>query len=271
MYLEFYGLNERPFNMTPAHRFLFFSAQHREAYLHLLYGIEHRKGFIVLTGEVGSGKTTLCRAVLSDLKSRKVETALVLNPWLSSTQLLRAILHDFGIEASARDRLGYVERLNRFLLEKNGEGFNVALLIDEAQDLPVEVLEQIRLLSNLETDEHKLLQIVLCGQPELEERLLRPELRQLRQRISVRYDLQPLKVNDVATYVRYRLQVAGSNGKPTFSAAAIRKVHRYSRGIPRLINAVCDYGLMAGYVAETMEIDAACVERAIEQLEGTSR
>ena len=232
-----------------------------------MYGIKGRKGFIELTGEVGSGKTTLCRAVLAEL-GKEMETALILNPSLTETQLLKAMLNDFGIEVRGRDRLDYIERLNEFLLRKNREGANVALLIDEAQDLSPQVMEQVRLLSNLETDQHKLIQIVLCGQPELQKRLERPELRQLRQRITVRYRIPPLTLEETALYIRHRLAVAGSDGSVVFEPDAVREVHRYARGTPRLINAVCDNALLAGYVDGTRTIDARCVQRAIRQLEG---
>jgi len=270
MYLEFYGLNEFPFNITPDPRFLYYSAHHKDAYDHLIYGIQQRKGFIELTGEVGSGKTTLCRAVLSNLNS-DVETAIILNPTLTGTQLLKAMLNDYGLEVRGRDRLAYIETLNRFLLEQNRAGKNVALFIDEAQDLSPQLMEQVRLLSNLETDQHKLIQIILCGQPELKKRLSRPDLRQLKQRITVRYHIPPLTEEDTVMYIRHRLRVAGAdgnNGKLMFKAGAVREVYRYSRGSPRLINAICDVALLAGYTARTWEIDARCARKAIHQLEG---
>jgi general secretion pathway protein A len=269
VYLEYYDLNEMPFNITPDPRFLYFAPHHREAYDHMLYGISNRKGFIELTGEVGSGKTTLCRAVLSALSS-SVETALILNPSLTETQLMRAMLNDFGLEIRGRDRLTYIETLNAFLLEKNRQGANVALLIDEAQDLSPQVMEQVRLLSNLETDQHKLIQIVLCGQPELKERLARPDLRQLRQRITIRYHIPPLTLDEVTNYIDHRLAVAGANGRITFEKAALKKIYKFTKGCPRLINAVCDHTLLAGYVLKTNSINAPCVDRAMKQLEGTS-
>ncbi len=268
MYLKFYKLKEYPFSITPDPRFLYFSPQHREAYHHLMYGIQNRKGFIELTGEVGSGKTTLCRAVLANL-GEDIETALILNPSLTETQLLRAILNDLGLEVKGRDRLAYIEKLNEFLLRKNADGINVALLIDEAQNLSPQVMEQIRLLSNLETDQHKLIQIVMCGQPELKERLARPDLRQLRQRITVRYHIPPLTEKDIMMYVAHRLWVAGSDGSISFHPRAIREIYKYSKGTPRLINAVCDNALLAGYVARLKAIDADCIKRAIKQLEGS--
>lgn len=267
MYLDFYNLKEFPFNVTPDPRFLYFAPHHKEAYDHLMYGIKNRKGFIELTGEVGSGKTTLCRAVLANLGD-DVETALILNPSLTETQLLRAMLNDFGLEARGRDRLSYIEKLNDFLLEKNHEETNVALVIDEAQDLSPQVMEQVRLLSNLETDQQKLIQIVMCGQPELKKRLARPDLRQLRQRITVRYHIPPLTIEDTMMYIRHRLWVAGSDGSLFFDAGAIREVYKYSKGSPRLINAVSDNALLAGYVGQTDKITARCVKKAIAQLEG---
>jgi general secretion pathway protein A len=267
MYLDFFRLSELPFNITPDPRFLYFTPGHREAYSHLMYGITARKGFIELTGEVGSGKTTLCRAVLSAL-GPDTEKALILNPGVTETQLLRAMLHDFGLEARGRDRLVYVETLNRFLLEKTREGRNVALFIDEAQDLSPAVMEQVRLLSNLETDQQKLIQIVLCGQPELKSRLARPDLRQLRQRITVRYHLKPLSREETGAYIEHRLRVAGANGSPVFTPKAVDRIHRHAAGTPRLINALADNALLAGYVAQTMTIDVDCVKKAMEQLEG---
>jgi general secretion pathway protein A len=268
MYLEFYNLREYPFNITPDPRFLYFAQHHKEAYDHLMYGIQNRKGFIELTGEVGSGKTTLCRAVLANL-GKDVETALILNPSLTETQLLRAMLNDFGLEVKGRDRLAYIEKLNEFLLERNREGTNVALVIDEAQDLSPEVMEQVRLLSNLETDQQKLIQIVMCGQPELQKRLARPDLRQLRQRITVRYHIPPLTQEDTMMYIRHRLWVAGSDGRIVFDSGAIREVYKFSKGGPRVINAICDNSLLAGYVARSNIIDARCVKKAIQQLEGS--
>ena len=267
MYLDYYNLKEFPFNITPDPRYLYFTKHHQEAYDHLMYGIQGRRGFIELTGEVGSGKTTLCRAVLANL-GEGVETALILNPSLTETQLMRAILNDFGLVVKGRDRLAYIETLNEFLLNKTREGTNVAVLIDEAQDLTPAVMEQVRLLSNLETDQHKLIQIVLCGQPELKDRLNRPDLRQLRQRITVRYHIPPLTLEETVEYIRHRLWVAGATDGPAFDEGGVREVYRYSKGGPRLTNAVCDHALLAGYVANTKVIDVRCVKRAIRQLEG---
>jgi general secretion pathway protein A len=267
MYLDYYGLKEFPFNITPDPRYLFMSRHHRDAYDHLLYGISSRKGFIELTGEVGSGKTTLCRAVMSQLGCR-VRTALILNPYLTETQLLRAILQDFGLTPAGRDKLAHMNQLNAFLLEQNQNGINVALIVDEAQNLSLELLERIRLLSNLETDQHKLLQIVLSGQPELRDVLNQPQLRQLRQRILVRFHLPPLDLEDSALYINHRLKTAGAEERVCFEPEAIRLIFEHSGGVPRLINALSDHALLAGYVLKTMRIDSACATLAIRQLEG---
>ncbi len=267
MYLRFFGFQEAPFNMTPDPRFLFFSRHHREAFDHVVYGIEQRKGFIELTGEVGAGKTTICRAVLAKI-SPAIQTALVLNPSLTETQLLRAILKDFGLQAQGRDRLVYIETLNQFLLNQLSQGNNVALIIDEAQNLTSQVLEQVRLLSNLETDQYKLLQIVLCGQPELKQRLLAPEMRQLRQRITVRCHLFPLTEEEMKQYIDYRLRTAGWVGAELFQPDGYSVIHAYAQGIPRLINAACDAALLAGYAAGSRQIGALCAQKAIKHLEG---
>ena len=267
MYDQFYGFREPPFNITPDPRFLFFSDRHREAYNHLLFGIRERKGFIQVTGEVGAGKTTLCRALLEELGPNYV-TALILNPFLNPTQLLRLVLIELGLQPGRADRVECLEMLNRFLLEQLAKGNDVVLLIDEAQDLAPELLEQVRLLSNLETDQRKLLQIVLIGQPELREKLNDRSLRQLRQRITVRYHLAPLSLPEVERYIHHRLQVVGANGRPAFTPWAIRSIFHYSGGIPRLINAVCDKALLAGFVAGTDLLTRKQVRRAIRELEG---
>lgn len=270
MYLAFYKLKEPPFNITPDPHYLFMSRQHREAYNHIMYGIRGRKGFIQLTGEVGSGKTTLCRAVLAEL-GHNVQTALILNPRLTEAQLVRAILKDFGLKTAGKDMLKLIETLNTFLLAKMDAQENVALLIDESQILSTRLMEQIRLLSNLETTRQKLIQIVLIGQPELSDKLNDPALRQLRQRITVRYHLGPLDEIEIGSYIAHRLSTAGGDGHLIFNAEASHLVYQYSEGIPRLINAVCDNALLAGYVAGTWCIDQNCITRAISQLEGTHK
>ena len=266
MYTEYYGFAEPPFNLTPDPRFLFLSEKHREAFNHLLFGIRERKGFIQLTGEVGAGKTTLCRALLEQL-GPGVHTALILHPSLTPTQLLRSILVELGLKP-ARDRVTCLGRLNEFLLEKAAAGEDVVLLIDEAQDLTAELLEQVRLLSNLETDQRKLLQIVLVGQPELRAKLDRPELRQLRQRITVRYHLEPLSAWETEHYIHHRVNLAAGAGPPSFDRRAIRRIHGYSKGVPRLINALCDKALLCGYVNGTRRLTSRQIKRSIRELEG---
>jgi general secretion pathway protein A len=270
MYNQFYGFRESPFNITPDPRFLFFSDRHREAFDHLLFGIRERKGFIQITGEVGAGKTTLCRALLEEL-GPTYRTALILNPTLTSNELLRTVLAELGLTAPPEDRVAALEVLNRFLLEQLSEGNDVVLLIDEAQDLSPELLEQVRLLSNLETDQRKLLQIVLMGQPELRDKLNQPGLRQLRQRITVRYHLAPLTREETELYISHRMRVVGANGRPSFDRWAVRRIFRYSRGVPRLINAVCDKALLAGYVAGEDLLTGRHVRRAVRELEGDVR
>ena len=267
MYLDYYGLKEPPFDITPNPRFLFYSPKHREAFNHLLYGIRERKGFVQLTGEVGAGKTTVCRAMLDQLGDRYA-TALILNPVLDPDQLMKAIAMEFGLDVRSLDRLETVAALNQFLLKQVEQHKESVLIIDEAQDLTNELLEQVRLLSNLETDDRKLLQIVLMGQPELRDRLDDFGLRQLRQRITVRYHLRPLTRTEVRQYVHHRLQISGGNGAPYFSDPAVWRIQRYSGGIPRLVNAVCDKCLLAGFVQLRDRIDFRMVGKAIRELEG---
>jgi general secretion pathway protein A len=267
VYLEYYGLTEPPFTITPNPRFLFFSGKHREALNHLLFGIRERKGFVQLTGEVGAGKTTLCRALLEQLGDN-VSTALILNPILDADLLMKAVATEFGLNVKGMDRLDMVGVINDFLLRQVAEGRETVLIIDEAQDLTNELLEQVRLLSNLETDERKLLQIVLMGQPELRDRLNAHGLRQLRQRITVRYHLKPLKQFEVAQYVQHRLQVSGSKGAPYFTRPALWRIYNYSKGIPRLVNAICDKALLAGFVEQRGRIDFGIIGRALRELEG---
>jgi len=267
VYLEYYRLKEPPFSMTPDPRFLFFSPRHREALNHLLFGIRQRKGFVQLTGEVGAGKTTLCRALLEQL-GPSFSTALILNPVLDADQLMKAIAMELNLQVKGLDRLETVAEINRFLLQQAEQGRDTVLIIDEAQDLTRELLEQVRLLSNLETDERKLLQIVLMGQPELRDRLNDHRLRQLRQRITISYHLHPLRRGEIGAYVQHRLQVSGANGAPGFTPAALWRIFNYSKGIPRLINAICDKCLLAGYVEQRDEINFRMVGRARRELEG---
>ena len=266
MYSSFYNLKERPFNVTSDPAFFYFSRKHKEALSHLFYGVSQRKGIIVLTGEIGTGKTTLCRFFLNQL-GNNVKTAFILNPHFSETQLLEAIVKDFGIESGDNSRLNLIRNLNKFLLNESEAQNNVVLIIDEAQNLKTQMLEQVRLLSNLETDKEKLLQVVLVGQPELNRRLNVYDLRQLRQRIMVRYHITPLEKDEIKSYIYHRLNVAGSLEKIHFSDDAINMIWNFSMGTPRLINILCDRSLLAGFVAETYDIDINIIKRCVEELD----
>jgi general secretion pathway protein A len=268
MYTEFYGLREKPFSLSPDPRFLFLSDSHREALAHLLYGIEQGEGFIAITGEVGTGKTTLCRTLLQRIEPGS-EVAFLFNPQLSGVELLQAIDAELGLETEGKSRRELMDQLNRFLLAKRQEGRRVLLLIDEAQNLEREALEQVRLLSNLETDTTKLIQIILIAQPELDAMLERPELRQLRQRINVRWRLRPLSASETRDYVRHRLRVAaGGPRADVFSDLALREIHRRSGGVPRIINRLCDRALLAGYAGGVKEIGLGTVAEVQRELDG---
>jgi len=266
MYLRFYGFKEMPFNITPDPRFLYLSPTHQEALQHLKFGVQERKGFIALIGEVGCGKTTICRRFLNELDPARFDTALILNPRVTETQMLKAILTELGETKLARSQSDLVAQMNRVLLERINRGRDIVLIIDEAQNLSFEVLEQIRLLSNLETDKQKLLQIVLMGQPELKEILAREELRQLRQRILVHYELHPLSLADTRHYIQHRLTLAGGSGRPTFTTWALRAIHRASKGIPRVVNNLCDKSMLAAFIHESDEVNYWHVRRAIRDL-----
>jgi general secretion pathway protein A len=269
MYEKFYGLNESPFNMTPDPKFLYFSDKHSEALTQLLYGINTRKGFLVLTGEIGAGKTTLCRALLNEL-DENIKSALILNSNLSEIELLQAINEDLGLQYNYPTKKELIDELNQFLLkELEGDG-NVVIIIDEAQNLAPSLLEQIRLLSNLETTKEKLLQIILIGQPQLRDVLELPELMQLNQRISIRYHINPLSRKETEDYIYHRLVIAGSKGDIKFPNTALNRIYKFSGGIPRLINVVCDKSLLAGYVLETKEITRQIVEKSISEIDGSS-
>ncbi len=267
MYLEFLGLQEKPFSITADPSFLYLSKKHREALSHMIYGIRERKGFVEITGEVGTGKTTLCKALLRHLDPA-TKTALLLQPHLSELQLLQAIVQDFGLNPMQRNRLGLFNQLNRFLLEQATQGNNIVLVIDEAQNLSLRILEQIRMLSNLETDKDKLIQIILVGQPQLREKLASPALEQLRQRIGVRYHITPLDLDEVRTYIEHRLRIAGSDGTLEWTPDGIEEVHLCSKGIPRLINLVCDRSLLACYVFRIKRVDREIVRRSYQELAG---
>jgi len=269
MYCQFYGLKERPFNVTSDPAFFFSSKKHKEAISHLIYGVSQRKGIIVLTGEIGTGKTTICRFFLNHV-GKNVKTAFILNPAFSETQLLESIIKDFGISHKSKTKLNMVWELNNFLLRESVAGNNLVLIIDEAQNLKPNLLEQIRLLSNLETEKDKLLQVILVGQPELNNRINLYDLRQLRQRIMVRYHIGPLDNDEIGSYINHRLEIAGARNKIEFSNEAIDIISRFSAGTPRLINMICDRALLAGFVSETNHIDFNIIKKCIDELESYS-
>jgi general secretion pathway protein A len=268
LYEQHFGFSELPFSVTPDPRFFYNNSLHREAFVTLRYGIEARKGFIVITGEVGTGKTTLLRVLMHSVEST-IHTAFIFNPQLSFTDLIRAILTDLGIAHSTEERLTLLEKLNDYLIEQLKKGHVVAILVDEAQDLSDEVLEELRLLSNLETDSEKLVQIVLMGQPEFERRLDRPELRQLKQRIALRCRLTPLPKGEVGAYINYRLKTAGYDGKGLFDARAVERIALYSQGIPRLINLICDNALLIAYASSKKRVSAEMIEEVAWDLQLT--
>jgi len=268
MYETFFGLNEAPFNVTPDPRFVYLSKHHQAALSAMCYGVERRSGFIQITGEIGAGKTTLSRMFLQQL-GENVHSSLVFNPKLSEMELLQGIVEDFGLQPKAKKRKEYFDCLNRFLLEESARGFNAVVIIDEAQLLPPRALEQIRLLSNLETATQKLLQIILMGQPELKDLLKRPDLRQLRQRITVRCHLPELSSEEVGLYIAHRLSIAGAHDN-FFNAEAMQRIYELSSGIPRVINILADRALLAAYSKNTYVVDPVLVECAEADLQGVS-
>jgi len=267
MYLKFYNLKENPFSVTSDPSFLLMTKQHQEAFSHMLYGVKEKKGFLVITGEVGTGKTTLCKAFINHLNSN-TKSAFIFNPDLLPSQLLRAILTDLGIECKkVKTRFDLFDALNSFLITQFSEGNNVVLIIDEAQNLKPAVLEQIRMLSNLETTKQKLFQIVLVGQPELKEKLDSPNLRQLRQRVAVTYHINPLEQGEMREYISHRLKIAGAAEQTIcFTDDAIEKIYSCTKGIPRLVNILCDRSLLVGFVKEKNVINAEIVEIAKKEL-----
>ena len=267
MYLEFLGLREKPFSVTADPAFLYLSKRHREALAHMIYGIHERKGFMEITGEVGTGKTTLCKALIRQLDGH-TKSALVLHSGLSELQLIQAIAQDFGLNPMRSNRLNLFNQLSQFLMDQGTMGNGVVLVIDEAQNLSLRLLEQIRMLSNYETDKEKLIQIVLVGQPQLREKLNQPVLQQLQQRIGVRYHILPLDRDEVGTYVEHRVRVAGSDGSLVWGADAVDELYLCSKGIPRLINLICDRALLACYVFRTKQVDRSIIQRSFQELNG---
>lgn len=264
MYNKLYGFHESPFNMTPNFRFFFQSVKHSEALSTMIYAVEERKGFVVITGDIGSGKTTVCRALLNQLNS-KTETALITNTHISGKDLLCTVLEDLDVPYTPGSKAKLLSQLNQYLIEQLRQDKNVVLIIDEAQNLSPSVLEEVRMLSNLETESEKLIQIVFLGQPELKQKLALPRLEQLRQRIAVFYHLVPLTLEETREYVRHRLKVASGSNTEFFTAEAIDLVYEYAHGVPRLINQICDSALLTGYIYGTKLVDAKIMREVIEE------
>lgn len=267
MYQRFFGLRESPFNVNPDPRYLYLTRQIQEALAGLTYGIQNRKGFILLTGEVGTGKTTLLNRLLDWLRGQRVATAYIFNSRLEVNHLFDFMMADFEISYESREKSHLLLRLNQWLLERYRAGETAVLIIDEAQNLSPEVLEEIRLLTNLETSTEKLLQIVLTGQPELEEKLKIPQLRQLRQRITLRCRTTALSLEETFGYIAERLRIAGASGDPIFSKEAIQTVHLYSRGIPRVINLLCEHAMINAYVDSIRPVPAHLVEEVAREFQ----
>lgn len=265
MYLDFFGLQEKPFSIAPNPDYLFLTDQHNEALAHLRYGIGDEGGFVLLTGEIGTGKTTICRSMLNQLPA-DVDVAFVVNPKLSSQEMLEAVCEDFGISYTPDDSVrNLVAALNEFLLESFARGRNAILVIDEAQNLEEDVLEQLRLLTNLETSEKKLLQLILIGQPELKEKLSQYSMRQLAQRITASFHLQPLSYQETVDYIAHRLHMAGFRGE-LFSRAALKHIYKRSAGTPRLINIICDRAMLGAYTLGELRIEFPVVQAASDEV-----
>jgi len=265
MYMSYYGLSDKPFTITPDSRYLFLTKQYESALDALSYAVKEKLGFAVLTGEVGTGKTTIARAFLTNL-GEGVESALLVNPLLSIPEMLQAINKDFGCITKVMSPQRQIESLNRFLIKSAESGRNAVVIIDEAQNLSFEALEMLRMLTNIETERSKLLQIVLVGQPELTKKLERHELRQLNQRITVRANLVALQFVEMVRYINHRLALASGTNKVFFDAGAYKEIWKMSNGIPRLVNIVCDRSLLAGYVSDTATITAEIVKKAVKDV-----
>lgn len=267
MYKKFFGLRENPFDSNPNPRFLFQTPETREALACLTYGIQRRRGFVLLTGEVGTGKTTLLNKLLQWLRTERMTTAFIFNSQLSVDEFLDFVMADFGIPHEFRLKSQILMRLNQWLLQRYRVGKTAVLVIDEAQNLSQEVLEEIRLLTNLETSTEKLLQIVLAGQPELEQKLNSPNLRQLRQRIMLRCKTNPMNFEQTKGYIAERLRIAGANGEPVFSPEALEAINQYSCGIPRVINLLCEHGLIAGFAEAKKPVPVGIIETVARDFE----
>ena len=270
MYAQFFGLAQAPFSIAPDPRYLFMSERHREALAHLLYGVQGGGGFVLLTGEIGAGKTTVCRCFLEQVPEH-CNVAYIFNPKLTVEELLRSVCEEFRVDFHHRGPglptvKDYVDALNEYLLRTHALGQNSVLVIDEAQNLSADVLEQLRLLTNLETNERKLLQIVLIGQPELRAMLARPELEQLAQRVIARFHLEALSEEETGQYISHRLAVAGSPKSPPFDRKALKRIHAVSRGVPRRINLLCDRALLGAYAHGRSNVDRRIVDQASKEV-----
>lgn len=267
MYAAYFGLKENPFSLSPDARYLFLSEQHRDALNCLIYGIKEKKGFVLISGDIGAGKTTICRSLIN-LLDDSVETALIFNTAISDLELLETVLNEYGIDfkGESKTKKSYIDALNDFLLKNFTAGKTAVLLIDEAQNLSHGVLEQIRMLSNLETETEKLIQIILIGQPELNNTLMLPALRQLNERITVRYELKPLSPPEVRGYIQYRLTVAQGPGSLKFTSGAFNLIYNLTEGIPRRINALCDRSLLIAYTKNTSKISRRIVNLAAHDI-----
>jgi general secretion pathway protein A len=269
MYENFYGFREKPFEITPDPKFLYLSESHKEALAHLTYAVRERKGFTVITGEVGTGKTILVQTLLSKLDGN-TKTAYLFNPMMGSTDFLHYICQDLGLKSQKKSKGQHLSQLHKFLMSCYSKNETVVLIVDEAHKLDPKLLEEVRLLTNLETSKNKLLQVILIGQPELNEIMEKPEFRQLKQRVSLRYHVQPLNKEDTKKYVRKRLRIAGTFNLNIFTPKAINKIYQYTKGIPRLINIVCDNALLMGYATDQKVIGRKIVHEAIKNLDGFS-
>jgi general secretion pathway protein A len=267
MYKKFFGLRDNPFNVNPDPRYLFLTEHTEEALASLTYGIQNRRGFVLLSGEVGTGKTTLLNKLLDWLHSEMYSTAFIFNPRLSTSEFFDFMMSDFGIPCESKQKSQVLMRLNHWLVERYKGGETAVLIIDEAQDLSLRLLEEIRLLTNLETSTEKLLQIVLSGQPELEEKLRQPELRQLRQRITLRCKTYPLTLAETSGYIERRLSIAGGDGQPAFAPEAVELIYRYSRGIPRVVNLLCEHSLIGAFVDQLKPVPAALIDSVAREFE----
>ena len=266
LYEGYFGLKEKPFKLTPDPKFFYMSKEHQEAFAHLVFSIQENKGFATITGEVGTGKTTLCRNFLNHL-DKKIKVAYIFNPYLTDVELLQNINDELGIPSNNESKKNLIDELNEYLLEEKRQGNKVILIIDEAQNLSPNVLEQLRLLSNLETETDKLIQIILVGQPELENTLSRPDLRQLKQRITIDWELLPLSKDETSSYIQHRTRIAGGNENLSFTRHAMDKIHEYSKGVPRLINVLADRALMIAFTLGKKQIDSKIIKFAVKDLQ----